>query len=413
MSNISSSEKKLVMLCSAIYFVSYITRINYAAVMAEFIKCTGFSKESASFALTGIAVFYGAGQLFSGWLGDRVKPKILISSGLAASAAMNLLLPFTAESVFLLTSVWCIDGRAQAMMWPPIVKLVSSFLSAEKYKNAAVTVSCGAQAATVFIYLITPVCISFSGWKLIFFISSAAAIIMALIVAFKTPDIDMHHEKSSKTEQNLYNRSVNKSVVSFPYIMFFFILTATVLQGIMRDGVSNWLPTYIENIFEIDTSLAILSGVLPSVFAVICYKITLYISKKTFKNEMICAAAVFSAAFAASALLALFPSSGVALSVILSALITGCMHGVNVILTCMIPPYFSKTGHIAFISGLINSCTYIGSALSGYGFAVIAQRSGWNSTVVSWAVICAIAAAVCFINSKKWQSFTLNFISQK
>jgi len=81
------------------------------------------------------------------------------------------------------------------------------------------------------------------------------------------------------------------------------------------------------------------------------------------------------------------------------------MHGVNLILICLIPPYFKKTGRVSLISGILNSCTYIGSALSGYGFAVLAKLFGWRGTIIGWAIICGIATIICLALVKKWQSF--------
>ena len=58
---------RLILLCSFIYFTSYITRINYGAVIAEMVTSTGLTKSALSIALTGCSVAYGAGQLISGY----------------------------------------------------------------------------------------------------------------------------------------------------------------------------------------------------------------------------------------------------------------------------------------------------------------------------------------------------------
>lgn len=406
----TASEKKLVLMCVAVYFVSYITRINYAAVLVEFVKSTGFSKESASLALTGLAIFYGGGQLVSGWLGDRVKPKLLISCGLFISAAMNFLLPFC-TAVPALTAVWCINGLAQAMMWPPIVKILTCALTADKYKKASVKVSYGAQAATILIYLFAPICIRFSGWQTIFFTASVCAVIMAVVVAVFAPDIKNPQVSGMPLPENAADKSSCRDAGSgrtaFPYFIFGAAMFVTVLQGIMRDGVANWLPTYIENEFGVSTELAILSGVVPPLFAVVCYEITSLLSRKVLKNEFVCAAVIFGTGFAAAFILSIFSSHSILLSVAMSTVINGCMHGVNVILTCMIPPYFIKNGKVSFIAGLINSCTYAGSALSGYGFAVITEMFGWKGTIAGWTVICALAAIICVVFSRKWGNFCI------
>ena len=388
---------KLVLLCVAIYFVSYLTRINYAAIIVEFAQSTGLGEENASLALTGLAIFYGTGQVLSGYLGDRIKPKILISTGLATSAVMNFCLPLCTASVPLLTTVWCINGLAQAMMWPPIVKTLTFFLSAEEYKKASIKVSYGAQAASISVYLLAPVCIKFSGWQIVFYIASACAVLMSVLVAIKMPEVDI--VKSSATAS-----ASPAAKMRIPVILFGIAMFVTMLQGIMRDGTTNWLPSYIKSSFGVSSEIAILIGVAPPLFTLVCYEITSFLNRKVFRNEMTCAFVIFAVGFAASAVLSAFHSSNIVLSVVLGTLVIGCMHGVNVILTCLLPRYFAKTGKVAFVSGLLNSCTYVGSAVSGYGFAAVSAGYGWGGTIVLWAAICFAAAGICIAVSGKWNA---------
>lgn len=395
---LTSVQRMLVILCSLAYFVSYLSRKNYAAVIAEFDKGDGVPI-GASLALTGLAIFYGAGQLVSGYLGDRINPKYLIAGGLFTTSAMNIALPFCTP-VPLLVAVWCINGLAQAMMWPPMVKLLSSSLSDDEYKKSTVTVSNASQIGVILLYLLVPVCITYSSWKTVFYISGAFAAMSAVFVLLFMPCIDMHRERLEISPKRVEKSRPN---TSFPYILFGFIMLAIVLQGIMRDGVADWLPTYLKSEFEISSQLAILLGVAPPIFAMACFTFVSYLSRKVFKNELYFAGLVFFTAFAASCVLAIFPSSNIAVSTVLSTLVNGCMHGVNLILICLVPPFFKRNGNISLISGLLNSCTYIGSALSGVGFALMARIFGWRGTIIGWAIICAVAAGICFAVVNAWQ----------
>ena len=82
-------------------------------------------------------ITYGAGQIISGLLGDKINPKKLITWGLAASALMNFAVPLC-KSPAGITAVWCVNGFAQALMWPPIVRIFSEYLTPSRYKNATV-----------------------------------------------------------------------------------------------------------------------------------------------------------------------------------------------------------------------------------------------------------------------------------
>ena len=53
----------IVLLCAAVYMVSYITRINYSAVVVEIVASGAFSAQQASLPLTALFITYGFGQL--------------------------------------------------------------------------------------------------------------------------------------------------------------------------------------------------------------------------------------------------------------------------------------------------------------------------------------------------------------
>lgn len=86
------------LLLTAVYFISYLTRINHGAVISEIVAAEGIRKSVASLALTGSAITYGAGQLFSGYLGERIEPKRVVCCGLCITIAMNPAVPLCRRS---------------------------------------------------------------------------------------------------------------------------------------------------------------------------------------------------------------------------------------------------------------------------------------------------------------------------
>ena len=71
-------------------------------------------------------------------------------------------------------------------------------------------------------------------------------------------------------------------------------------------------------------------------------------------------------------------------------------------LVCMLPAYFSKYGNVGTVSGVLNSCTYVGSAVSTYGIAVISQSLGWHSTIFVWFMIALLGTILCLGSAKQW-----------
>ena len=398
----------LVILCSVVYFVSYVSRINLGTVLVEIIASGYAPKTVAALALTACSITYGAGQLVSGYLGDKFKPQNIILIGFIITALMNLCVGTVGDGSILVL-LWAINGFAQAFMWPPLVKILSNLLNDNDYKKACVRVSWGSSLGTVSMYLLAPVIIKFFDVRIVFIISGALAAIMAVVwksvyekyKPFKSCSVVAPVTASDENEKNTSSARFDKPAI----ILLAFIMLAIMLQGSLRDGVTNWTPTYISEIFKLDSSVSILTGVILPVFSLLSFTFVSFINRKFIKNELTCAGVTFGVGAASAVLLLTLGSSNVAVSLLLLALLVGSMHGVNLILVCMIPAHFAKFGRVSFVSGLINSCTYLGAAISTYGIAVFTDVFGWSKTIALWSVVAALGAIICIVFSKRWVTF--------
>ncbi len=388
--------RKNVILLTVVYMISYITRINYGAVITEMVKAENVLKSDVSLALTASAITYGVGQLISGYLGDKIQPRNLICLGLFTTAFVNFLVPFC-NNYIVITALWGINGLAQAFMWPPIVRLMSTIFKPEVYSSACVKVSWGSSFGTIAVYVLAPMLISFWSWKGIFFVGSALAVIIAFVWLKMCPLID------NKESILLTPKSNSKTkIISF---LFIAIMFAIVLQGALRDGVTTWMPTYISETFNLGSSISILSGVILPVFSIFSFQMVHIIYKKWLNNELLFAGIIFSIGLISAIILSIYSNNSPILSIFLSALLTSAMHGVNLLLICIVPEHFRKFGRVSFVSGLLNSCTYVGSAISTYGIAIYSEFFGWHPTIILWAAIAFIGTAVCIIFSSKWGRF--------
>ena len=87
--NVRSGGRLLVTLACLVYFTSYLTRLNFGAVLVEFLNATDLSPDIGG--LIGSALFfsYGFGQLISGFLGDRLPPERIITVGIGTTVVCN------------------------------------------------------------------------------------------------------------------------------------------------------------------------------------------------------------------------------------------------------------------------------------------------------------------------------------
>ena len=370
-----------------LYLISYITRINYGAVISEIVHAQGMPRPEASLALTASAITYGVGQLLSGFLGDRLNPKKLIFAGLIVTLSMNLVIPFCKASVGM-TAAWAINGMAQAFMWPPLIKIMTSIFHKEDYQRSCLVVSFASSIGTMLVYLLSPLCIYLGGWRLIFVVSAICAAIMAAVWYQKCPDPGKPQNTAAAKKSGRLSHRV--------YLILGLTMLAIALHGVLRDGVTTWMPSYIADTFHLDNKFAILTGVVLPIISMLMLQVASILYHKKIKTELTLASLMFFGGFLTSFLLFLANGLSAGISV------------ANWVMTSMIPPHFAKYGNISFISGLLNFSTYIGSAASAYGIAAFSERFSWNGTLLLWAMLAFAGCAVCFFAGIYWRKLKKN-----
>ena len=181
------------------------------------------------------------------------------------------------------------------------------------------------------------------------------------------------------------------------------IMVAIMFHGMLRDSVMTWMPSYISETYDLSNSASILSGVILPVFGLICYRITEQLHRKAFPNLLVCASVIFALSTLSAGILYFVPGVGAVVAILMLATIEGCMNGINLLFISILPTYFKKYGNISTVSGVLNSTTYVGSALSTYGIASISLRFGWSASTLVWLILGAVSTVLCLVNISGWR----------
>ena len=93
----------------------------------------------------------------------------------------------------------------------------------------------------------------------------------------------------------------------------------------------------------------------------------------------------------------LFGGISAAVLIVCLCIVSLVSSGANNVITSMAPLSY-KSGNAGLLAGVMNGCSYIGSAVSSYGLGVIADSFGWNGVFVflfSASAGCAIIS-LCY-----------------
>ena len=384
------------------YFASYITRLDYAAVLVEIVQDLQIAKTTAGIAVTGSFITYGAGMLIFGVMGDRIKPRTMITVGLLGTSAINLcmgLLP----NIYVMIAIWCFNGFFQAMLWPPVTRTLTENLGESAAREAIAKVIQAAQIATLGIYILSPLTIRLSTWRTVFLGAAAVGLLAVALWYPSTANIRQSRPAApaAKEQPAVQRASVGRLVMAAGLIP---MMIAIVLMGMLRDGLQTWMPTYVCEVFGLSTETSILiSGLLP-VLSMVAIAVSTWLFRRN-NDETVSASILFGLSFVCAAVMAAIFPGPTTLGVLLFALLAGSMHGVNQMIICFTPTRFEPYGRVSTFSGLLNCFVYVGAAISTYGFAGFSEAFGWRNTMILWMGLALLGTAFCLLCIRKWRTF--------
>lgn len=405
------SKNGLVFLCALAYFASYFSRKTFSVVLANLLEDGIITDSIASLVASSLFVFYGLGQLVSGYLGDRLSPKYLMFSGLMISAVCNLFMPLVPNGYYMIP-IWAINGFAQALLWPPIVRILSDNLNHEKYVTANLIVTCGAHISTIVLFLYAPICITFMSWRAVFFTSTVfcvlSGIVFLVLMSLILPKAPTCVDKTTVlTPTNTKCESIWKILTDSGVIPVFLAIVA---MGFLRDGIETWLPTLYMQAFNQSSEGSILVSVALPVFSIISiFAVRAIHKRKLFNNESSGSIVLFLLSIIFIIPLCILinvnhPVSRI-ISLLLASITCACMHACNFLLIGCLPGRFAKTNRASSISGICNACTYIGAALSMFGISKISSLFGWSAAIGAWGGICLLGALACLLALRRYTKF--------
>jgi len=388
-----------------IYFASYLTRINFTVMLVVVCNELNLTKLDLATVITGLTISYGTGQILSGMIADRLKAERLLTFGLCLAAVCNIVMSCL-SNVAVMTVIWCINGFAHALLWPPMVRLMSMRLNDREYGYACVRVFWGSSIATILLYLGCPLLLGVLSWRGILRVCAVGGLAIAaiwthyakhgMLEPLQNPIAPRKHAATVRARQTL------PTYIYFPIVM---ILLGIIAQGALRDGVTNWMPSFMLETFHLPEEKAIVVTVVLAVISMVCSSFFNWLHQRIIRNEVVCAGVIFAASTLCAGLLLLVSANSVALSALFMAMIVSCMHGVNLMLITVVPKRFANTGKVATFTGLFNSGTYIGAALSTYAFAALADAKGWNATLLTWVIVAAVGTLICFGVAGIWRKY--------
>lgn len=401
-------SKLIVAAMWVLYCASYFIRTCYAATIAPLAEEGIYSKGEIGLIGTAFFICYGVGQLISGLIGDKINPFFMVMFGSVLGAVCCFLMP-AAGSLGVLIGVWAANGLFQSMLWSPILRLFSETIDESLSKKAILNIALSLPVGTVLAYLMSSMIIKYLNWKYVFIFGGSVVVIAVLFAGFaifcSEKDIEkvpVIQKQNAEAHNNVNKKGLAAVAVSSGLL---FIMIPSILHGMMRDGITNWVPAMISEVYGVSTSFSVFVTIALPIFNAFGAYLVTPLYKKLGENEMKTAGVTGFAALVPLLIMLFMNKLPVYVIIVLLAVTTSVMYALNYLIISLVPVRFSKFGFTSGISGILNSGAHIGCALSSYGFGAISEKAGWSAVIIVWIVSSVLITVFSFASNKRWSRF--------
>ncbi len=410
-------EWKTILVLMVGYALYYFVRKNFSIAIPALEQELGITKSQLGIFLTFNGILYGFSRFVNGVLVDRFSKKNIMSLGLVLSAAINFAICFSPKMngvmnlldgegkatlllVYLIGSLWVVNGYIQGMGVPPCVSLLANWVrpselaTKQSIWNASHSIGAG---VVVWLCGVMLQKFGYSAWNLCFAVPAAISLIGAPLLYFGLKDspadvglpqveeldklengekVEGQPEAETKIDSAIFKKVVNKMVFANPYIWI--IATSNFCIYVIRFMILDWGSSFLTQEKGMDISTAanivasseLIGGILGMLAAG-------WITDKFFKNKAH-RTCFFCTAFATISFLLFWKVESANWSLVFLVLSAFFIYGPQALYgTCASQ---QATKHAAGTgNGIIGIFGYASTAVSGIVFGYLADKYGWDA----------------------------------
>ena len=391
-------------LCYLAYMCSYMGRYNYSAVIVGITESGALSRADAGMVSSAFFFAYMGGQVVHTLWVVRSNPVRVVPVVLLIAAALNLSFAFVPPGAMF--AVWFLNGAVQSALWPCMVRVLTEQLPRDRVQKGMVRINTSTAVGTCSAYLLSSFCMRFLNWKAAFFIPAGLMTGMALLwlclMRDCAPGREAQHGESASRPPLAGIRQCLPLLLSLSFLC---VLSASVINGFLRDGIVTWLPTYVQDSFHTSASAATAFSVL-SPIAQFTGPLLVHPLLERVKSTARVSALLYCATALCILCLLLVPGSLV-VSCLCFALCSMMMTGVNTALISLYPLRFKEQGLVAQASTCANTCVYLGSIVATSTLGAASQSVGWGQVLLAMLAASVAACVICLFASPRAENAPL------
>ncbi|QBQ41977.1 glycerol-3-phosphate transporter [Sphingobacterium psychroaquaticum] len=403
------------------YAAYYFVRKNFSFSIKDLQDNLGYTKAQLGFAMSALSIAYGLSKFFMGNVSDRSNARYFLATGLILSSLTMIFMgffSFATSSVAVMFGLLFINGWVQGMGWPASGRVVVHWYS---IKERGTAMSIWNLAHNVGGFLVGPLTIwgveLFADWQARLYFPGMIAILVAFVSILLVrdtpqscglPPIEEYNNDYPKTYDASQEKEFTAKEIFLKYVlnnkMLWFIAIANAFVYLVRNGIINWAPTFLQEAKHFSASEAAWSASFYELAAIPGTILCGVLSDKVFKGRRAPVTIIYMAlTFLAAFVYWQAPGENVWVINIalwsIGFLIYGPVMLIGVQALDLVPK--KAAGTAAGLTGLFGY--FIGDLLANAALGSIVDKSGWSASfeLILGACILAIVFTAMTWNKEK------------
>ena len=388
-------------------YTFYFTCNNNLGVATDEIQ-KSFDLNNAQFGVlfTIFTLGFGAGQFFSGYLGDRYSPKMLMFIGAVGATAANTAFALS-SSMAAFCICWAVNALSLAMGWSPGCSILFRWIPKKRWGLFMGFFDAFAFLGGIIIYPVAGFAISYFSWRAAFLIPALLLLIWTVVFLIYVKDSPQQYGFEGEWEDESSSEKV--TIMDYADVMrnklIILVSLSTICSQFVRWGLVNWIIKILTTpeegggfgmVLFLATIIASAMHWGGAFFSILLG----HISDTVFKGsryQTITAGFVISGV----SLLAIYffghflmdMDGGVFFMAAMLFLAGGCIQGVQA-------PLFNLPGDILGTRlggtgvGIVNGWSYIGASFAGITLGFVMDSFGLTSCIMLMALISLAGAGI-------------------
>ena len=353
------------------------------------------TRASAGMISSSFALCNAIGQLISSMIVNKISPIKLISAEIFTVAVINLLFP-TSENLYIMMLLWGMNGVMQATLLCGITRIFSETMEEPWLSRGAVSLNTIGAVGGMVNYLLCPILIRFFRWQIVFFTISTMLFILGIVWCIVMPKLTSDKKKDGSAKKIIVEGRSKSLLEILLSKGAFFALLAVFVIGSLRESVSLWIPSYLNENFQLSVTLSTaVTAVVPMLQ--ICGALLAGRVGRKMKNLFLPSMIAFMISMTCFILIRAIGTATVAAVVVLFVINAISMTAALTFLLSLYPIRCMDRKNIAKLVGILNFCVHLGDFAASTGFGWLSTVGGWSWTFTVMALLAFSAVLISLI----------------